>query len=141
MTSALSPDRAANLNWLLNDMVRRVPHVGHAVVLSNDGLLLASSDGLGRDQAHQLSAVSSGFHSLAKGTGRHFGGGEVRQTMVEMAHGYLFVCAAGENACLAVLTPESADIGLVAFEMARLVGRVGQHLAVGSRSPVPQEAD
>ncbi|MET8770795.1 MULTISPECIES: roadblock/LC7 domain-containing protein [Streptomyces] len=141
MTSASGPDRTTDLNWLLNDMVRRVPQVGHAIVLSTDGLLLASSDGLGRDPAQQLSAVASGFHSLAKGTGRHFGGGAVLQTVVEMEHGYLFVCAAGENACLAVLTPEGADIGLVAFEMARLVGRVGQHLAVGSRPPAPSAAD
>lgn len=141
MTSVPGPDRTDSLNWLLNDMVQRVPQIGHAIVLSTDGLLLASSDGLARDHAQQLSAVASGFHSLAKGTGRHFGGGGVLQTVVEMERGYLFVCAAGTNACLAVLAPEGADIGLVAFEMARLVGRVGQHLAVASRPPAPSLAD
>ncbi|MFH9090065.1 roadblock/LC7 domain-containing protein [Streptomyces sp. NPDC017673] len=141
MTSVLGPARTADLNWLLNDLVRRVPQVGHAIVLSTDGLLLASSEGLGRDQAQQLSAVASGFHSLAKGTGRHFGGGKILQTVVEMERGYLFVCASGENACLAVLSPEGADIGLVAFEMARLVGRVGQHLGVDVRLSAPSAVD
>ncbi|MEU4094818.1 roadblock/LC7 domain-containing protein [Streptomyces sp. NPDC026673] len=133
MTHPTPTEVTPNLDWLLNDMVQRVPEVGHAIVLSSDGLLLAASSALARDQAHQLSAVASGFHSLAKGTGRHFGGGEVRQTVVEMEMGYLFVCAAGENACLAVLTPQGADIGIVAYEMARLVGRVGQHLSVDFR--------
>jgi predicted regulator of Ras-like GTPase activity (Roadblock/LC7/MglB family) len=64
----------------------------------------------------------------------------VRQTVVEMEMGYLFVSAAGENACLAVLAPEGADIGLVAYEMARLVTRVGQHLAVADRNG-PQRPD
>jgi uncharacterized protein len=133
MTLPVVPETTINLGWLLNDMVRRVPEIGHAVVLSTDGLLLGASAELNRDQAEQLSAVASGFHSLAKGAGRHFGGGAVRQTMVEMEVGFLFVCAAGDNACLTVLTPEGADIGVVAYEMAMLVKRVGQHLSVDSR--------
>ena len=133
MTLPVVPETTINLGWLLNDMVRRVPEIGHAVVLSTDGLLLGASSELNRDQAEQLSAVASGFHSLAKGAGRHFGGGAVRQTMVEMEVGFLFVCAAGDNACLTVLTPEGADIGVVAYEMAMLVKRVGQHLSVDSR--------
>ncbi|WP_431948332.1 roadblock/LC7 domain-containing protein [Actinacidiphila sp. bgisy167] len=135
MTPTPATETTANLGWLLNDMVQRVPSIGHAVVLSTDGLLLAGSDGLAREHAEQLSAVASGFHSLAKGTGRHFGGGTVRQTMVEMEAGYLFVCAAGDNACLTVLSPEQADIGVVAYEMARLVRQVGRHLSVASRPP------
>lgn len=133
MTQPVVSETITNLGWLLNDMVRRVPDIGHAVVLSTDGLLLAASGDLSRDQAEQLSAVASGFHSLAKGAGRHFGGGAVRQTMVEMEVGFLFVCAAGDNACLTVLTPEGADMGVVAFEMAMLVKRVGQYLSVDTR--------
>ncbi|MEU2282532.1 roadblock/LC7 domain-containing protein [Streptomyces sp. NPDC013178] len=133
MTPPPSKETTAQLSWLLDDLVQRVPDAGHAVVLSSDGLLLAASKALPRDEAQRLSAVASGFHSLAKGTGRHFGGGAVRQTLVEMEKGYLFVCAAGENACLAVLAPDGADIGIVAYEMARLVMRVGQHLSVDHR--------
>ena len=77
---------------------------------------------------------TTGLHSLAKGTGRHFGAGGVRQTMVEMDDGFLFVAAAGDGSCLAVLTSVTADIGLVAYEMARLVKRVGEHLYTPTRS-------
>ena len=45
---------------------------------------------------------------------------------------------AGEGSCLAVLSPAAADAGLIAYEMAILVKRVGPHLAVGPR-PVPAE--
>ncbi|MEV6536981.1 roadblock/LC7 domain-containing protein [Streptomyces sp. NPDC051639] len=130
-------ESSADLGWLLNDMVRRVPEIGHAVLLSTDGLLIGTSEGLGRDQAERLSAVASGFHSLAKGAGRHFGGGAVRQTVVEMEAGFLFVGAAGDNACLTVLTPDQADIGVVAYEMAMLVKRLGPHLSVDSRYGQP----
>ncbi|MFD5812788.1 roadblock/LC7 domain-containing protein [Streptomyces sp. NPDC059618] len=127
-TSDAGARRSGELDWLLDDMVLRVTQVRHAVVLSNDGLAVGASTGLLREDAEHLAAVASGFHSLAKGTGRHFGAGGVRQTMVEMDEGFLFVAAAGDGSCLAVLTAVTADIGLVAYEMARLVKRVGEHL-------------
>ncbi|MFF3408842.1 roadblock/LC7 domain-containing protein [Streptomyces sp. NPDC002742] len=120
--------RSGELDWLLDDMVLRVTEVRHAVVLSNDGLAVGASTALRREDAEHLAAVASGFHSLAKGAGRHFGAGGVRQTMVEMDEGFLFVAAAGDGSCLAVLTAVTADIGLVAYEMALLVKRVGEHL-------------
>ncbi|GAA2341328.1 roadblock/LC7 domain-containing protein [Streptomyces kunmingensis] len=122
------------LDWLLDDLVLRDPELRHAVVLSNDGLAVGASTGLGREDAEHLAAVASGFNSLAKGAGRHFGTGGVRQTMVEMDDGFLFVAAAGDGSCLAVLSTVSADIGLVAYEMARLVKRVGEHLRTAPRS-------
>ncbi|MFD1277770.1 roadblock/LC7 domain-containing protein [Streptomyces kaempferi] len=133
MTQPIVAEPASNLGWLLNDLVQRVPDVAHAVVLTTDGLMVASSDGLSLEHAQQLSAVASGFHSLAKGAGRHFGGGAVRQTMVEMEAATSSSARPSDNACLTVLTPEGSDIGAVAYEMARLVKRVGQHLSVNSR--------
>ncbi|NBE50583.1 roadblock/LC7 domain-containing protein [Streptomyces boluensis] len=120
--------RSGELDWLLDDLVARVGDVRHCVVLSNDGLAVGSSSTLRRADAEHLAAVASGFHSLAKGAGRHFGVGGVRQTMVEMDDGFLFVAAAGDGSCIAVLSTAAADIGLVAYEMARLVKRVGEHL-------------
>ncbi|GGT33780.1 dynein regulation protein LC7 [Streptomyces kurssanovii] len=125
--------RFGDLDWLLDDLVQRAGQVRHAVVLSNDGLPVGASHALSREDAEHLAAVASGFHSLAKGAGRHFHAGGVRQTMVEMDDGFLFVAAAGDGSCLAVLTSATADIGLVAYEMARLVKRVGEHLRTPPR--------
>ncbi|MGW3988771.1 roadblock/LC7 domain-containing protein [Streptomyces sp. NPDC004830] len=125
--------RSGELDWLLDDLTLRVSEIRHAVVLSNDGLAVGASSDLRREDAEHLAAVASGFHSLAKGAGRHFGAGGVRQTMVEMDEGFLFVAAAGDGSCLALLTAVTADIGLVAYEMARLVKRVGEHLGTAPR--------
>ncbi|MER5462318.1 roadblock/LC7 domain-containing protein [Streptomyces sp. NPDC002668] len=122
-----------DLDWLLDDLVLRVGEVRHAVVLSNDGLPVGASTALTREDAEHLAAVASGFHSLAKGAGHHFHAGGVRQTMVEMDDGFLFVAAAGDGSCLAVLTSVVGDIGLIAYEMARLVRRVGEHLRTPPR--------
>jgi predicted regulator of Ras-like GTPase activity (Roadblock/LC7/MglB family) len=132
----MSGSSAAELNWLLDTLVNGVPHVRQVVVLSSDGLLVGSSTGLSREDAEHLSAVAASFQSLARTAGRQFGGGTVRQTIIEMEHAFLFVTAAGHGACMAVLAGADADVGLIAYEMAMLVRRVGQHLATLPRSAV-----
>ena len=128
----------AQLNWLLDDLVARVAMVTKAVILSRDGLAIGASSGMTREDSEYLCAAAAGFHSLARGTSQHFGAGAVRQTIVEMESAFLFVMAAGEGSCLAVLAALGADVGLVAYEMALLVTRVGEHLAVGRRpGPAP----
>ena len=104
--------------------------------MSRDGLAIGASDGLTREDSEYLCAAAAGLQSLARGTSQNFGAGAVRQTIVEMDSAFLFVMAAGEGSCLAALAEQGADVGLVAYEMALLVSRVGEHLAVGRR-PAP----
>ncbi|MEU6035884.1 roadblock/LC7 domain-containing protein [Actinomadura sp. NPDC047616] len=121
------------LNWLVNDFAERVPAVRQAVLLSRDGLAVAASRELAREDAEHLAALAAGVQSLARGAGRHFGGGNVRQTIIEMDTVLLFVTAAGDGSCLAVLAEAEADAGLIAYEMAVLIQRVGVHLQVDPR--------
>ena len=126
-------DETGGLGWLLDDLVERVPSAQQAVVLSVDGLLMGASKAVSRADAEHMSAISAGFQSLARGAGRHFQAGSVRQTIVEMDTAFLFDTAAGQGACLAVLADAGSDIGLIAYEMAMLVKRVGQNLSTPMR--------
>jgi predicted regulator of Ras-like GTPase activity (Roadblock/LC7/MglB family) len=119
-------NQKTDLNWLLDDIVSRVVGTQHAIVLSADGLLLGKSAGMSKDDSDQLSAIASSLQSLAKGVSRHFSRGHVLQNLIEMEHGYLFVSAAGRGACLAVLAAETVDVEMIAYEINRLVKRVGQ---------------
>jgi predicted regulator of Ras-like GTPase activity (Roadblock/LC7/MglB family) len=132
---AHTTNQSANLTWLLDDLVARVPSAQQAVVLSADGLMMGASATLSREDAEHLSAMAAGFQSLAKGASRHFRAGPVRQTVVEMEDAFLFVTAAGMGACLAVLAASDADLGLIAYEMAMLVIRVGQTMDAPERGP------
>lgn len=122
------------LDWLLDDLVLRVPHIQRAVYLSQDGLALGASRGLDRADAEHLAALAAGFQSLARGAGRHFGGGAARQVIIEMESGFLLVTAAGSGTCLAVITAPGADLGLVAYEMAVMVKRSSEHIRVNVRT-------
>ena len=122
-----------DLAWLLDDLASRVPDFRRAVILSRDGLLLASSRDLTREDAEHLSAVAAALQSLATGTGERFGAGNVRQTVIELEQGLLFVIAAGQGSCLAALCPADVDAGMVAYEMAMLVKRARPHLTAHPR--------
>src|SRR6202046_2528481 len=101
------------LAGLLDDLADRVRDFRRAVILSRDGLLIAASNDLTRDDADHLSAVAAAVQSLAAGTGDRFAAGGVRQTIIELEHGILFVIAAGEGSCLAALRPARGEGGRV----------------------------
>lgn len=130
-----------DLAWLLDDLASRVEDFRQAVILSRDGLLIASSQDLSREDAEHLSAVAAAMQSLATGAGDRFRAGGVRQTIVELEDGLLFVIAAGEGSCLAAICPANADAGHVAYEMAMLVKRARPHLVAHSRFPATDIAD
>jgi predicted regulator of Ras-like GTPase activity (Roadblock/LC7/MglB family) len=123
----------ATMDWVVDDLVRRVEGISQAVVLSRDGLTLGASQGLGREDADHLSAVAAGLQSLAREAAQWFGGGQLRQTIIEMETAIVFAIEAGEGTCLAALCSADAKPGLIAYELGKLVKRIGRHLAADSR--------
>ncbi|TDQ53425.1 roadblock/LC7 domain-containing protein [Actinorugispora endophytica] len=132
-----SQSASSELDWLLTDLVARVAGAREAVLLSADGLLLSASKGMDRDRAERVSAIASGFSSLARGASRQLGASQVRQTVVEMDNVFLFVLAAGHGACLSLVADATCDVGLVAYEINRLVRQVGPHLSALPRHRRP----
>lgn len=122
------------------DDLGEVPRVVFAVVLSTDGLIIQKSTPLSQDVAEILAAGASSMYSVAAGTGRHFDSGPVQQVVIEYEGRTLFVAAAGQNACLAVLCEQSVDMGTVAYEMSRLVTRIGEYLGTTVR-PAAHKVD
>ncbi|MEV8434713.1 roadblock/LC7 domain-containing protein (plasmid) [Streptomyces sp. HUAS 31] len=128
-----SPTTHAQLDQLLTGLVERVAHVSHAVVLSEDGLVVSRSTAFRRDDAERVAATASGLMSLSKGISTDVHGGPVRQALIEMANGYLILTSAGPGAHLVVLTGAGADVGVVAYQMNLLVKKIGEHLTAAPR--------
>ena len=117
-------DTAGQLSWLLDNLVGRVEHVRQAVILSRDGLVVATSqNNMAREDGD---TCPRGRRDAEPGPGRGspFRAGEVRQTIIEMEAGFLFVTAAGQGLPRGGRAAD-ADIGLIAYEMAMLVTRLG----------------
>jgi len=124
------------LDWLLTNLAAAVDGVRYAVILSPDGLTLGRSPEVSEETAGHLAALAAGVQSLARGAGQNFGCGDVSQTIVQMDAVLLFIIPAGRGTCLAVVADALADAGQIAYEMAVLIKRVGQHMIANPRFPV-----
>ncbi|MFG1974854.1 roadblock/LC7 domain-containing protein [Nonomuraea fuscirosea] len=129
-----------DLDWLLDGLVDRVAGTRHAIVLSDDGLVISRSRGLERANAERLAAIATGQQSLAHGVGQLFGGGPVHQVIIEMADLWLFIIAAGQGSHLAVLASQEVDAELMSVAMHTLIQQVGQKLGTDPRIRHGREA-
>lgn len=126
--STPTTDSSNKLAWLLEDL--QLPGIRFSVLLSEDGLRIAHSEGIDRDDAERFAAAASGLRSLGKALGEFCGDADnfVRQNMTEYDQGMILITAAGEGALLGVSTTPAIDVGLIAHRMNELAGRVGKEL-------------
>lgn len=117
------PITTMEVQRLLNGIASRAGTAAGAVLLSNDGLVVASSNGVGQENAEHLSALVAGVQGLARGACRRFAGGDLMQSVIEMDSLLVFMVPAGDQACLAMLCAPDADAGAVVYEMTDLAER------------------
>lgn len=140
---------ARNLRWLLSNLVDEVPGVRSVAVVSSDGLLLLSSDPSAAEQSSSkesgkesgkessgpkgssadLATIVSGLASLTDGAADLMDGGQVKQTMIGMDEGSLFVMTISDGSLLGVHATPDCDMSVVAYHMALFVGRAGHVLS------------
>ena len=126
-----------DLSWLITDFTGRVPDALHAAVVSSDGVPVAVSDGLPPDRVEQLSAITSGLISMARGAALMFEGGAVTQTLVTMQEGVLMIVAISNGSSLAVLAALDADLDQIAYEMTVLAEQAGKRPHAGCETAAP----
>ena len=71
------------------------------------------------------------MRALSHGAAGELRKGPVMQVLVEMANAYLFVSSISDGSTLGVVTTKNCDLGLVGYEIAMLVERVGAQLTPG----------
>lgn len=128
MSATLSRE-AENFNWLLDNFADNAAGVTDAVAVSSDGLLMAMSQSLGRDDAEHVAAIITGFVSLGLSTSHCFAFEGLNQVIVAMKGGYLFVSAISDGSALGVVATSGCDIGVVGYQTTLLVERAGDLLS------------
>ncbi|WP_030981823.1 roadblock/LC7 domain-containing protein [Streptomyces sp. NRRL S-1813] len=139
--------QAQNLHWLLTNLVEEVPGIRSVAVVSSDGLLLLSSDPDRAEEAARaggsdgprgssadLATIVSGLGSLTNGAAKLMDGGAVKQTMITMDEGSLFVMSISDGSLLGVHATPDCDMSVIAYHMALFVGRAGHVLTPELRS-------
>ncbi|MFE0426294.1 roadblock/LC7 domain-containing protein [Streptomyces sp. NPDC058953] len=146
---------ARNLHWLLSNLVEEVPGLRSVAVVSSDGLLLLSSDPARnieaggattpaegpRGSSADLATIVSGIGSLTVGAARLMDGGGVKQTMVAMEDGCVFIMSISDGSLLGVHAEADCDMSVVAYHMGLFVGRAGHVLTPELRTELRQSLE
>jgi len=129
-------------SWLLGNFVRQTDGVREAVAVSSDGLLIAGSEGLDRNDADHLAAIVSSLASLGRSAARRYDFEGLKLLMIEMRRGFLLVSTISDGSCLGVVAEGGCDLGLVGYEISTLAERFGVLLTPGliseSRRQLPR---
>ena len=123
-----------DLGWILDDFAQRADGVSHAIAISADGLMVASTRDLPPDRADQLAATGSGLVSLLRGAASFFQAGAVISNVTQLEGGFMFSMAFNDGASLLVLASPTCDVGQVSYEMTELVNRIGDALTPVARA-------
>lgn len=81
-----------------------------------------------KGSSSDLATIVSGVGSLTLGAAKLMNGGEVRQTMIAMDEGSLFVMSISDGSLLGVHATPDCDMSVIAYHMALFVGRAGHVL-------------
>ena len=130
--------RGAGLGTTVRDLVRDVPEVEAASVVSYDGLALAEALPAGMDP-DRVAAMSAALLSLGERASEGLGRGRLQQVLVEGDEGLVVLVGCGDEAVLVVASPRGAKTGLVLYEARRAAARV-QSLLLRDDEPVGRQA-
>lgn len=118
-------ETAQNFNWLIDDFVDTTAGVTDSIAVSSDGLLIAASRSLERQDAEQVAAIVTGMVSLSEGASRAFGFEGLQQVIVSMRGGYMFLSSISLGSAIGVVATSGCDIGLIGYQTSLLVERAG----------------
>lgn len=119
--------RAESLNRILGALPSVSPDVEAAALISEDGLMLASSLPAGMEET-RVAGMSATLLSLGARAARELGRGDVNEVIVRGDHGYAVMLSAGRGVLLLTLANENAKLGLIFFDMREAITEIAEVL-------------
>jgi uncharacterized protein len=112
-----------SLQSTLQSFVNQTPDIQGAVLVSLDGLPLASYLPTAMDE-ERVSAMSATMLSLGERIGKELGRGDADRLFVEGDQGYAVLTACGSEAVLLVLAASGVKQGLLMLEIKRITAEI-----------------
>jgi len=118
---------AIRLDLALGDLLRALPELDAAAIVTIDGLPMASAlpPGMHEDR---VAAMSAALLSLGERAAEGLGRGALSQVYIEGEHGTVYLLAAGEDAVLVAVASRGAKAGLVLYELRHTAAQLGHEL-------------
>ena len=106
---------ATQLDMILNDFERNVPHVQATAVVSTDGLVIASRLPTEVEE-DRIGAMGAAILSISTRSGGELERGEMVRVLIEGTEGYILIRSVGEYAILVALIEKDVRLGLLFYE-------------------------
>ena len=110
--------KTEQLDKILDDLRSSMSDIEACAIVSEDGLIIASSLPAGTEEA-RVAAMSATLLSMGSRTAKELGRGTLRQIFIKGDDGYAVISGAGPHAALLVLAKAQAKLGLLFFELSR----------------------
>ena len=114
--------RSARLHRSLQDLIQQTPDIRGALIVSNEGFLVASAI----DDAETIGPIASNLFDLADKAVQRLAQGNVQRVLVEANEGTLATVPAGPHAVLVTLVNKQAKLGVVMELMVRWARQVAE---------------
>ena len=124
-----------DLDWLLDGLVDQVAGTRHAIVLSDDGLVVSRSRTIERATPNGWPRSPPASRAWPAASGSSSAAGRSTRSSSRWPTLWLFVTAAGRGTHLAVVASQEVDAELMSVAMHTLVQQVGQQLGTDARGP------
>lgn len=115
------------LDEVLNNFERNVPHVEATAIVSTDGLVIASRlpDQVEEDR---VGAMGAAILSISTRSGEELDRGEMLRVLIEGTDGYLLIRSIGEFAILVALVDKKVRLGMLFYECKRCIAQLNEIL-------------
>jgi uncharacterized protein len=115
--------RTDDLNNALSKLQASSADIEACAVVSEDGLIIASSLPQGLEENH-IAAMSAAMLSMGSRTAAELKRGELQQIFVKGENGYAIIMHAGPYAALLAMARKDAKLGLIFLDLSRAAEEV-----------------
>ena len=114
--------RSARLHRSLQDLIKQSPDLRGALIVSNEGFLVASVI----DDAETIGPIASNLLDLADKAVQRLAQGSVQRVLVDATEGTIAMVPAGPHAVLVTVINKQAKLGVVMELMVRWARQVAE---------------
>ena len=114
--------RSARLHRSLEDLIKQTPDIRGALIVSNDGFLVASVI----DDAETIGPIAANLFDLAEKAVQRLEQGSVQRVLVDSTEGTIATVPAGPHAVLVTVVNKQAKLGVVMELMVRWARQVAE---------------
>ena len=120
-------ERTENLNKILKNLQSGSPDVEASALITEDGLIIASSLPRDLDEV-TVGGMSATLLHLGTRAATTLNRGDVKEVIVRGDEGYGVMVSAGSGVLLLVVANENAKLGLIFFDMRAAINAIKQVL-------------